>query len=247
MTKPKKPKVPQIPEATAGQTDGQVTSEPISMAEKIISGGVVLGGLLIAILLIGILHLNLKELTSDFTSTATGCLDNAKGQALGYGLTQFQACQIALEAEAQVLRTSRAQFIVAARLFTNSIAILAGISLLTMGSSFVFARIKGPASNLEAEIKMASEGNWKVLFNSYFPGVILALFGTFIVVSTVYFAKDQKSKTNDRPVFLDWPKGSYSEIYPSFFATGDLTEEEEEAKASGIKKLIDLGVVEEED
>jgi len=224
-----------------------IVSEPISIAEKIISGSVVLGGLAITLLLIGILHLNLQDLNTDITSTAADCIRPKSVEAMSTTLSHYQACQIALEAEAQTLRTARAQSIVSSRLFIHAIAILAGISLMTMGSSFVFARIKGPASNLEAEMKLASSGDWKFLFNSYFPGVILTLFGTFIVVSTVYFAKGQTSTTNDRPVCLDSPKNSFPVGFPDYFATGNLSKEQKKKKAVGLNKLIELGVINEGD
>ena len=230
----------------------ELEADRVNWFEKFISGGVVTGGLVITILLIAILYIQLTDTNNEFTSTATDCF-SFTGQAnseLGgddfENLSKREACLVALEAEAQVLRTDRAQAIVAARLFIQSISILAGISLMTMGSSFIFARIKGPNSSIESTLPLGNNGDWSLIFNSYFPGVILTVLGTVIVVSTVYISTYQKSQTTDRPVFLDWPDGSYVAL-PPLARPEPLTAEEEKLKASGLEALIRDGLLDESD
>lgn len=223
-----------------------VSSETISNFEKAVSGLVVIGGLLITLILIWILKNQLTDINTEVTSSAVQCLDLDLKGGKSSTINPRDACLIALEAEAQSLRTYRAQTIVAARLFIQSISILAGISLMTMGSSFVFARIKGPNSSLTAEINMArsDKNGWKVIASSYFPGVILTILGTIIVVSTVGISTYQKSKTIDRPVFLDWPEGSYIEKYPSYYGTGNLTDDEKKERDAGLEVLRKKGIIE---
>lgn len=128
-----------------------------------------------------------------------------------------------LEHDAQFLRTKRAQSLVSARLFIQSLSIMSGISLLIMGSAFVFARIKSPATTINVRTgarSLGEDGNSAVplaanalpnspgfYFSSHVPGLVLALLGTCIIIFTVDTSRKSTTETIDTPVFLPWPDG----------------------------------------
>ena len=121
-----------------------------------------------------------------------------------------------LEHDAQFLRTKRAQSLVSARLFIQSLSIMSGISLLIMGSAFVFARIKSPATTIDVRTGARSldeDGNSALpnspgfYFSSHVPGLVLALLGTCIIIFTVDTSRKSTTETIDTPLYLPWPEG----------------------------------------
>ena len=179
-------------------------------------GGWVLGvcALLVA-LLVGLLWVQTLSLNQDPTMvSAPYCAPGAEGacQPTAAFLKDWKdmelkgedAARVALEYDAQFLRTKRAQSLVSARLFVWSIAILAGISQLTMGSAFIFARIR---SSSPEQFGVEDENGRKAYLSSLYPGVILSAFGALIIGGALLASTQTKHETYDMPVYMDWPQG----------------------------------------
>lgn len=176
------------------------------------SAAVVLGCLGIAIMLVVQLYLQTDSLNTDPATKALSYFTES-GLLTEDNLPPIEVARVVLEYDAQFLRTKRAQSLVSVRLFIQAISILAGISLLIMGSSFIFARIKTP--NTSAEVETENGTTFKL--DSYSPGLFLALLGSIIIVCTLVASVKSKNKTDDRPVFLDYPQGSYINFNREFF------------------------------
>ena len=175
------------------------------IVSNLASAAVVLGCLCIAIMLVVQLYVQTNSLNTDPATEALSFFTES-GLLAEDSLPPMEVARVVLEYDAQFLRTKRAQSLVSAKLFIQAISILAGISLLIMGSSFIFARIKTPNTSAEVE----TEGGTKFKLDSYSPGLFLALLGTIIIVCTLVASVYSKTVTDDRPVFLDWPERSYT-------------------------------------
>lgn len=120
------------------------------------------------------------------------------------GINEEQAAYIALEYDAQFLRTKRAQSLVSSRLFIQAIALLAGVSQITMGAAFIFARIRSSNAN---EITAEWAERQKIVIKSLYPGVILCAFGVTIILAALVASDRTKFVTTDLPVYTDWSTG----------------------------------------
>ena len=197
------------------------------------SAAVVLGCLCIAIMLVVQLQMQTKSLNTDPATEALSYFTKT-GMLAEDHLPPMEAAKVILEYDAQFLRTKRAQSLVSAKLFIQAISILAGISLLIMGSSFIFARIKTPNTSAEVE----TEKGTKFKLDSYSPGLFLALFGTIIIICTLVASVYSKTVTDDRPVFLDWPQGSYFQFNKDFIENipVEVRQSEKERTLAALKK-----------
>ena len=195
-------------------------------------------GALVILLFLQTFNLNKTptSFSAPFCSSESGTSCKTTAQVLAdwnsADLGGIDAARVALEYDAQLLRTKRAQSLVSARLFIWSIAILAGISQLTMGSAFIFARIR---SSSPETFGMESEGGRKAYLSTLYPGVILAAFGAIIICGALYASTRTTYRTDDMPVYLDWPKGMRSHF--------DSLEREKKAKQAVADKV---GITEEE-
>lgn len=173
----------------------EVTQKNLVMSNRITSY-VVMGSLLMSLMLVGLLFMQLYDLNQDPKTEALSVLKTAEFSSAPDAV-QSDFALLLLEHDAQHLRTKRAQSLVGARLFVQSIAVIAGISLLVMGSSIVFARIKTTPSQINAQNNSSSFS-----FGTSSPGLILALFGTVLIVSALTVSLYSKTLTTDVPVFL---------------------------------------------
>lgn len=163
---------------------------------NIVGAIVVVGCLAIAAALVFQLFAQLAQLNAEPATTARTTLSQSSFFALPPAEREAIAI-FALEHDAQHLRTKRAQSLVGARLFIQAIGVLAGITLLVMGSSFVFARIKTPMNRL-----IGNDGKRSWTLESYSPGLVLAFFGCCLIGGSLYVSLVSQTLTEDAPVFL---------------------------------------------
>lgn len=165
----------------------------------IFSGIVVVGSISFVLVMLYIFNNQLHDIENSAQTTnfdrfieLVGKTDDFKASDI-IGISQLY-----MEKDAQFLRTERSQSLVASRLTVMVIAELIGLCLIVLGSSFIFARIRGK-NDLSG-----SNGSWSIKLISEFPGVILCAFGTFIVFWALNTSIDENAKisTNDRPLYL---------------------------------------------
>lgn len=218
------------------QTDeGQSEKSTLdSIMRNLTTAFVVLGALGIAAVMVW----QLRVQTTSLNDNPTTYLQDLVVNTAVVDLTKVddsEKLKILLEHDAQFLRTKRAQSIVSARLFVQSISIIAGISLLLMGSSFVFSRIETANGN---QLSVEAKERGSFIFNSYSPGLYLALMGTAIIMATLVASVKSTSKTTDRPVFLDWPAGSFNALDNSHLTEAE--KKDEKKKTLGFLKKLEL-------
>ena len=101
---------------------------------------------------------------------------------------------------------------------------MSGILMVTMGSAFIFARIRSGESHFgvslggeplsqpgspEAAASLAKE-KARLVFSSYSPGIFFAFFGTIIIVATLATGLYSTIGTDDVPIFLrNYNSGSH--------------------------------------
>lgn len=175
-------------------------------------GAVIMGAsILITLFLVGMMSTQLLELNKPPKAEAITRLDTDLKTYKNVDADLIARAY--LEHDAQYLRTKRAQSLVSAKLFINSLGIMSGILLMTMGSAFIFARIKTPKNNLEIGSGTRLTGDSAVdaetaksrpylVFASYSPGLFFALFGTILIAVAVTKSASQPISTSDFPVFL---------------------------------------------
>jgi len=110
----------------------------------------------------------------------------------------IDAAKVALEYEAQTMRSTRAQALVASRLYIQTLSLICGLALIVMGSSFVFARIE---TKTPTKID-STKDSFRFYMNTTAPGLILAALGAFIVAATVLSTIYSKLKTVDGAIYV---------------------------------------------
>lgn len=113
-------------------------------------------------------------------------------------VSTLDAARIALEFDAQTLRTTRAQSLVASHLFIQTLALISGLALIVMGSAFVFARIESKTPTTGD----GTVGNKTLKVSTTMPGLVLAGFGSLVIAATQYAATQYTIETNDGAIYL---------------------------------------------
>ena len=194
----------------------QVDNSYISRFVNAISARIMMITVWVIVLLVIIMAMQLYWFNSDLNLQAMDSLNNLDDKTQTLDIQNLLSRSY-LEYDAQELRTKRSQWLVSAKLFTHGLAIMSGILMITMGSAFIFARIRSGESRLEASLgqksidqeiqdpealTMMAKERAKLVLSSYSPGVFFAFFGTTIIIVALLTSVNSRIFTTDEPVFL---------------------------------------------
>ncbi len=158
-----------------------------------------IGFLIIAGMFVIMLNVQMEGLGADFDDSAIKTFQAEIFQSQAPDMSPMDLARVALEHDAQILRTKRAQSLIAARLFVQAIALLAGFALGILGCSLVLARIKDEQSSL-ASFKKNDQG--EITMGSVFPGMIIAFFGVLTIAVTLITATHNPITTQDGAIYV---------------------------------------------
>ncbi|MGB0854854.1 MAG: hypothetical protein ACPGVA_12360 [Pikeienuella sp.] len=113
---------------------------------------------------------------------------------------EFQL-RAAIESDAQFLRSMRAQSGLSARLMVQVVAELVGLSLIVLGGTLIFARIRASAG---AETATFEGVGLKVAVLTTYPGLILCVVGAAVCAWTLQITVNDNARitTNDGAIYI---------------------------------------------
>ena len=131
-----------------------------------------------------VLHLQVERMEEEVGSPSfTGVSKMVASRVIEADGPELQGHLLAaLESDAQYLRSTRAQSGLSARLIVQVVAELVGLSLVVLGGTLIFARIRAEAGSNSAELE---RDGWKVGLRTTYPGVFLSLAGAVVCIWTL--------------------------------------------------------------
>jgi hypothetical protein len=105
------------------------------------------------------------------------------------------ATLVRLEANAVERRYHQANTLLLARVWTIYLGFLTGMILALVGAAFILGKLREAVSHLDL-----SGHEWKAAIQSSSPGLILAVFGTTLMIVTILARVD--IKVDDRPLYV---------------------------------------------
>ncbi len=130
----------------------------------------------------------LALLEKNVTSNSQQRLEYAKWKALAI-----------LEGHALQRRYHQTNVALMARIWKNYLGFVTGMILALVGAAFILGKLKEPKSKLDAESNL-----WKFSMTTASPGLLLALLGTILMITTIFV--HTKIEVIDRPVYLEKEK-----------------------------------------
>jgi hypothetical protein len=103
---------------------------------------------------------------------------------------------VALEGHVLQRRYHQANVLLMSRIWTRYLGFVTGMILALVGAVFILGKIRESESKLDAE-----HGGWKFTFTTASPGLVLALLGTILMITTM--ALHHSIEVTDRPVYLN--------------------------------------------
>lgn len=85
-----------------------------------------------------------------------------------------------LEANVLERRYHQANVLLMSRIWTRYLGFVTGMILALVGTAFILGKLSEAASSLEADTKL-----WKLSLTSASPGLVLAVLGTFLMITTM--------------------------------------------------------------
>jgi len=98
-----------------------------------------------------------------------------------------------LEEYAMKRRYHQANVLLMSRIWTRYLGFVTGMILALVGAAFILGKLREPETKLDAE------GVWKFSITTASPGLVLALLGTILMVSTI--VTHQEITTEDIPLY----------------------------------------------
>jgi hypothetical protein len=86
-----------------------------------------------------------------------------------------------LEADIVDKRYHQASGLLMSRIWSRQLAFVTGMVMAFVGSVFILGKLSEGTSNISG-----SAGEWKVAISSASPGIILSLFGTVVIIASMY-------------------------------------------------------------
>jgi hypothetical protein len=102
---------------------------------------------------------------------------------------------VALEANAVESRYHQASMLLMTRVYIVFLGFTTGMVLAMVGATFIVAKLRETEAKVEG-----GTANWKVAFTTASPGLVLALFGTILMLATIW-ARTEIS-VRDKSVYL---------------------------------------------
>ena len=109
-------------------------------------------------------------------------------------LVQFESLAL-LEEHALNRRYHQANVLLMSRIWISYLSFVTGMILCLVGASFILARIQEPVTKLDADSKVA-----KFTIASTSPGLILAMLGTFLIITSI--VTHHRITVEDRSVYI---------------------------------------------
>lgn len=100
-----------------------------------------------------------------------------------------------LEAHALQRRYHQANVLVMSRIWTRYIGFLTGMILALVGATFILGKLREPTTQLDAQSEV-----WKFTLSTASPGIVLAVLGTLLMLTTLVVHTD--IEVNDRPLYF---------------------------------------------
>lgn len=138
----------------------------------------------------------------------------------------FQQSLLLLEADTLEKRYHQASGLLMSRVWTKHLAFITGMVLAFLGATFILARLSESPTNLSG-----AAAEWKVQVSTASPGIVLCLFGTILLVTSLVV--ETKIEVRDVPVYL--PAGTLPAVKPPPAEISDLTPKES-GKETGTDK-----------
>jgi hypothetical protein len=114
-----------------------------------------------------------------------------------------------LEGHALQRRYHQANVLLMSRVWTTYLGFVTGMILSLVGAAFILGKLREPESKLDAESTL-----WKFSLTTASPGLILALLGTILMVTTMVTHFD--IEVQDGPLYTStWTGSSQSETGPT--------------------------------
>lgn len=142
----------------------------------------------------------ITEVTEDGKVTSSKAFDA--------GIDSERAALMAMEHDVVVFRYKLFQSAVISRLFLQTLALMAGLAMIIMGSSFIFARIEVPEIKAGLDAQAGSDTSFKAAISTTAPGLVLASIGALTIIATTLSAGLTSIKTVDHPIYLSGSNGS---------------------------------------
>lgn len=117
-------------------------------------------------------------------------------------------------------RTERIRVALSSRVMISVVAEVVALTLVVLGGSLIFNRIQ---SDKEAVLVKggATSNQWSFFLGTAFPGVLLCLFGSFILLGAMYFPSKMSARISvrDIPVFIPDDNFNRNYIFKQFAGT----------------------------
>jgi hypothetical protein len=111
---------------------------------------------------------------------------------------------VGLEQYSVQRRYHQANVLLMARIWNRYLGFVTGMICTLVGAIFILGKLQEPASALSADAV-----SWKVSLNTTSPGLMLALLGTILMVTTLVVPA--RIEVEDKAVFVDtWHGGTHS-------------------------------------
>jgi len=111
------------------------------------------------------------------------------------GLTQIETASVLLEAHVLDQRYHQANIFLMARVWTNYLGFVTGMTLALVGAAFILGKLEILPTSLEGHAKIAA-----LSLKTASPGIILAVLGVVLMITTIVV--QHPIETRDVPVYL---------------------------------------------
>lgn len=125
----------------------------------------------------------------------------------------MQHAVLLLEADTLDKRYHQAGALLMSRIWSRQLAFITGMVLSFVGAIFILGKLSEGSSNISG-----GYAEWKVAITSASPGIILSLFGTVLLISSLFVKASLD--VSDGPAYLNFLPHSSSVIVPAAAAAG---------------------------
>ncbi|MEP6768813.1 MAG: hypothetical protein ABJC61_09100 [Acidobacteriota bacterium] len=111
------------------------------------------------------------------------------------GLTELNTASVLLESHVVALRYHQANIFLMARVWTNYLGFVTGMTLALVGATFILGKLRMSSTSLEGRMDSAA-----VSLKTASPGITLAVLGVVLMMTTIVV--QHPIETKDVPVYL---------------------------------------------
>lgn len=121
--------------------------------------------------------------------------DQGKTQLANESADMVQHLLLVMEADVIDKRYRQANALLISRIWTRQLAFITGMVLAFVGAVFILSKVSQGRTDVSVSVK-----DWKNEISSSSPGLVLAFFGTVMMI--VSLVVQQKIEVQDRPVYF---------------------------------------------